>query len=197
MADATPDRVSALAPAGVPAIWRGDGLAIEERPGLGHIVFRGRREATVLDAAARVLNFALPSAGAVAEATGIAALGIADDEWLLVVAAEREGDLVDALAEATAGRHAALVTVGHGTVTIRVSGPRARDCLAKGASLDLHVRSFGPGRCAATGFGRVRVILQQVDASPAFDLHVNRSFALGFWGWLSDAALEWSGTVGA
>ena len=197
MADTALHRSSALASAGVPAIWRGDGLVIEEQSGLGRIALRGGPEPAFLDAVARVLVLDLPPAGTVVEGTDLSALGIARDEWLLLLPAEREGDLVDRLVEAIAGLPAAVLAVGHGSVTIRVSGPGARDCLAKGTSLDLHPRAFGPGRCAATGFGKVRVILRQIDTAGTFELHVNRSFALGLWRWLTDAALEWAGTGGA
>lgn len=77
----------------------------------------------------------------------------------------------------------------HGRVIIAVQGPRVRDLLAKGTSVDLHPVAFGDGRCAVTLMAHVGVHLAQTGAD-AFEISVFRSFARGFWEWLTLQAEE-------
>jgi sarcosine oxidase subunit gamma len=73
---------------------------------------------------------------------------------------------------------------------MRVSGPRARELLAKGCSLDLHPRAWEPGRCAQTSIARVSVLLHALDPE-GFDLYCARSYAGSVWHWLTEAAAEY------
>ena len=82
---------------------------------------------------------------------------------------------------------ASVVELGSGQTTIEISGPRAREVIAKGCPLDLHPRKFEPGRCAQSRLARSLVTLVQVDATPTFELIVRRSFADYLWQWLLDA----------
>jgi sarcosine oxidase subunit gamma len=75
--------------------------------------------------------------------------------------------------------------------TLELSAPRARDVLAKGCSLDLHPRAFGPGRCAQTDLGRANVVLHQVDEGPTYELLVAGSLAAYLAAWLADAMEEY------
>ncbi|MCW5698485.1 MAG: hypothetical protein KIT00_01450 [Rhodospirillales bacterium] len=122
-------------------------------------------------------------------ADGARILWLGPDEWLIVggdVDAEPSGALRLALSD----RHAAVVDVSDGRAVIALSGPNARDVLAKGCPLDLHPRAFGPGRCAQTVLAKAHVILHQIDASPSYEIYVHRSFADYLWSWLEDAAGE-------
>jgi sarcosine oxidase subunit gamma len=71
-----------------------------------------------------------------------------------------------------------------------VAGPRARDLLAHGCALDLHPRSFGPGRCAQTMLARAQVLLVAHDGDE-FTVFVRSSFAGYLATWLLDAAAEY------
>ena len=118
------------------------------------------------------------------------ALRLAADEWQVLCGRIEEGRLVEELRRALAGYSAAATAIGNGTVVIDVAGPQARTLLAKGTSLDLHPRAFALGRCAATGFGKVRILLWQREAD-RFSLYVGRSFVRSFWDWAVDVAREW------
>ena len=75
---------------------------------------------------------------------------------------------------------------------LELAGPRAREVLTKGCSLDLHPRAFGPGRCAQTALARTQVILEAAPRPhglPASPL-VRRSFAAYLAAWLLDATAE-------
>src|SRR5262249_47215128 len=80
--------------------------------------------------------------------------------------------------------HAAVTDVSEARTTIAVAGPRAREILAKGTSIDLHPRVFGTGCCVQTGFAGANIILRQVDEVPSFEILVLNSFAEHVWSWL-------------
>jgi methylglutamate dehydrogenase subunit D len=78
----------------------------------------------------------------------------------------------------------------HGRVILTVSGPKARNVLAKGTPVDLHPSVFGPGQCAVTQMAHVGVHLAQV-GSHDFELSLFRGFAESFWEWLTQQAEEY------
>ena len=76
-----------------------------------------------------------------------------------------------------------------------MTGPNARDVLAKGCPLDLHPSVFRPGDCAQTLLAKANVTLRCVDDAPSYELTVRRSFADYAAPWLQDAALEYGCAV--
>ena len=88
------------------------------------------------------------------------------------------------------GNDAAVTTQGHGRCCIRLSGPNARDLLAKGCTLDFHPSRFSAGHCAQTSLGHVNTLINCINDEPVFDLFVLRSYAVSFWEWTTDAARE-------
>lgn len=122
---------------------------------------------------------------------GIATFWLGPDEWL-AVAPETEGErLLSELGEALGKHHAAVVDQSAARGAVRLSGPRARDVLAKGCRLDLHRGVFKPGQCAQTALARALVLLCALDEMPAFDLYVRPSFAHYMTYWLLDAMAEY------
>jgi sarcosine oxidase, subunit gamma len=181
----------ALPRAAGPARWAGEGLTLEERPGLGAVSVRLKGEPEQRLAAAALGLEVAGAIGTAVEQGGRAALRVGPDEWLLVCARAEEAGLVAELRRAFAGYSGAAAPIGNGTVAVDASGPRVRTFLAKGTSLDLHPRAFAPGRCAITGFGKIRVTLWQRDRD-RFSLFVGRSFARSFWDWAVDVGREWA-----
>lgn len=104
-------------------------------------------------------------------------------EWWVVTTGGTEEKLVADLRQAFAGQHAAVVDVSESRTVITISGPSARDVLARGCSLDLHPRVFGPGQCAQTGLTKANILLDQTDATPSFDIYVLKSFGDYLWQW--------------
>jgi sarcosine oxidase, subunit gamma len=119
-----------------------------------------------------------------------AALRLGPDEWLVLCPRSEESRLGEELRRALDGYSGAAASIGNGTAVIEVSGPRSRQFLAKGTAIDLHPGVFAVGRCAVTGFGKIRVALWRRDTD-RYALHVGRSFARSFWDWAVDVALEW------
>ncbi len=170
------------------------GVALSEARFTGKINLRGKAEPAFLDA----VRGALGCAPAVAACTSASAadrtiLWIGPDEWLVVVPPGAEAETVTALETALAGHHAAVNDVTESLHTIRLSGPDSRLVLAKGCTLDLHARVFGPGQCTRTLIAKAAVLVHQLDDTPSFDLYIDRSFAEYLWRWLEDAASTLAG----
>jgi len=170
------------------------GVAMAERPFQGILDLRGREQefGAGFEAA---FGFALPAAGAAAGKGRITAFRLGPDEWWLVTP-DDDGKSADKLAEAAASGRASVTDIGESRACIQVSGPRARDLLAKGCPLDLHPRVCGPGAVAQSRVAKAEVLLhlaagERARGGPAFDLYVARSFADYLWRWLEDAADEY------
>jgi sarcosine oxidase subunit gamma len=168
-----------------------------ERAHLGMAILRGAPGDDAFLAAARgILGAALPvAANTVSEGEGVTVLWLGPDEWL-VVTPSGEGVALGRALDAGVARHGGIAThVTDSRAVIGVSGPRARDVLAKGCPLDLHPGSFGPGRCAQSLVAKASVLVHQRDDGPGYDLYVGRSFTTYLWRWLADAAHEYGSAV--
>ncbi len=115
----------------------------------------------------------------------------APGQWL---AASGDRHLADRLTTDLAGI-AAVADQSDARAVVRLSGPKARDVLAKGCLVDLHPRTFGPGQVAMTVFGHINVMLRQVDDRPTFEIALFRSMAESFWHWLAASAGEYGADI--
>jgi methylglutamate dehydrogenase subunit D len=88
---------------------------------------------------------------------------------------------------------AAVVDQSDGRAVVRISGPRARDVLAKGVPIDLHPRAFKSNGVAITHASHIGIILWQLDAVPTYEIAMFRSFADSFTSWLMHSAAEYAG----
>ncbi len=120
-----------------------------------------------------------------------ALLWLGPDEWLLL-APDGDGPGIDnRLRSALGSDHwLAVVDLSHNYTGLTLSGPSARDVLARGCPLDLHPRMFGEGQCAQTILAGTRVLLRAT-ASDTFELWVRNSFARYTAQWLTDAMAEY------
>ena len=117
-------------------------------------------------------------------------LWLGPDEWLILGEPGTAPALEVALRAAIGAGRGAVVDVSANRTTLSVSGPRARELLAFGCSLDLDQRRFKPGRCAQTMLARANVIIAPVGPAeePSFRILVRPSFAAYLAAWLTDAA---------
>lgn len=111
-------------------------------------------------------------------------LWLGPTEFWVTALAGAEEKLVADLRQALTGQHAAVIDVTESRAVITLSGPDAREVLARGCSLDLHPRVFGPGQCAQTGLAKANVLIDQRDAAPSFDIYVLKSFSDYLWQWI-------------
>lgn len=120
-----------------------------------------------------------------------ALLWLGPDEWLLL-APDSEGPGIENRLRAALGDDPwlAVVDLSHNYTGLVLSGPSARDVLARGCPLDLHPRAFGEGQCAQTILAGTRVLLRAT-AGDTFELWVRNSFARYTAQWLADAMAEY------
>ena len=168
-----------------------------ERAHLGKINLRGDPEPGEFRTAVEgVLGFGLPvEPNTVSAGGGLHLLWLGPDEWLLVAPPGEEAKLLQSLSAVIGEVHAAITDVTDSRAVIGLSGPNVRDVLAKGCSLDLHPRVFGPGRCAQSLLAKASILLHQTDEAPRFDIYVARSYADYLWRWLEDAGTEYGVSV--
>ncbi len=115
-------------------------------------------------------------------------LWLGPNEWW-VTARDGEADsLLGALRDAFGGQHATACDVSESRAILALKGPKARDVLMRGVSLDLHPRVFAAGQCAQTGLSRCNVLLHLVDDTPRFEIYVLKSFSDYLWRWLEQIA---------
>ncbi|MGW5122688.1 sarcosine oxidase subunit gamma [Streptomyces sp. NPDC004069] len=139
-----------------------------------------------------VLGAPLPEhCGATARTGPHTTVWLGPDEWLVLSLSDGPAFAAELL-DALAGDPGAVVDVSANRTTLELSGPSARAVLEKGCPLDLHPRSFGPGRAVATRVGPVPVVLWQADDT-TYRLFPRSSFADYLARWLIDAMSEYQG----
>ncbi len=181
-----------LALAAGPAQSEVAGVSLQALPYRPSVILRGESgDGAFLKAARDGLGFDLPvKANHAAGNDEVAAYWLGPSEWQLLGLADTE-PLSQALAQT---RHA-IIENGDGQQAIALSGPRARDVLAKLCPLDLEDPGLVPGRCARSVLvGCTALLVPREDG--AYHIHVGRSFADYVWRMLADAGLEFAVGVG-
>lgn len=158
------------------------GVNVMQQPPCGLLNLRGA--GLVCRRYDQVLGFELPHVPNTTTGNeDITAMWLGPDEWLIKTEDGKDVSLADALREAVKGLHAAITTVSDSCRIFRVSGVDARAVLNQGTAVDLHPRSFRPGKCVRTSFGKTGVLLHQLDDVPSYDVYAWRSYAdyLSLW----------------
>jgi sarcosine oxidase subunit gamma len=182
----------------------GDGLAaadeaparvrLSEVPFLTQLTLRVAPSTAAARAAGYALGAPLPTApNTTSAAREVQILWMGPDEWLVIGPTEARSRLRDRLEAALAGEHATVVDVSAHRTVIEVAGSDARELLMKGCAVDLHPRTFGPGRCVQTTLARAQVVLLARTPEPAYWVFVRASFAEYLAEWLLDASGEYRG----
>jgi sarcosine oxidase subunit gamma len=131
----------------------------------------------------------LPDGSAVGQGPEVSFVGYGPGQWLAVSEALAGDGLARDLAQRLKGL-ASISDQSGGRTVLRVSGPRARDVLAKGLPIDLHPRAFAPGSAATSAIALMGVQLWQIDDRPSYDIALFRSLSASFWRWLASSAAE-------
>lgn len=168
-------------------------VRLAELPFLTQVGVRLDAKGAAVDAVGLALGLHLPlEPNTVVRAGELFALWLGPDEWLLVGPPGGQGDLEHRIRAAGGGEHVSVTDVSAQRTTLLVSGPHARDLLARGCPLDLHPYAFGAGRCAQTTLARTQVVLVARDEpGGGFWVLVRSSFAGYLTDWLLDAATEY------
>jgi sarcosine oxidase subunit gamma len=172
------------------------GVALSERTGFALFVIsaRANKAREVAAKMASVTGLDLPMEPKRVSKNGFALIGTALGQWLAVAESKEARALPAMLAVALKGL-ATVVDLSDGKALLRISGPRARDTLAKGCSLDLNPLVFKPGSAGTTPVALIDCVIWQVDETPTYDLAIPTSFAESFCSWLTASAAEYGYTV--
>src|SRR3954452_22441340 len=123
------------------------------------------------------------------------AVWLGPDEGLLTSTGEAPGELEARVRAAVVPLGGSAADVSAQRITLRLTGERVRDVLARGFSIDLHPRVFGHGKSAQTTLGQAGIVLLALsDAGDDYLVFVRSSFAGYLADWLLDAALEFTST---
>ena len=196
-------RRSALAHFGLNALASqkadGAGVTLGESAHRAIINIRGDAKDGAFTAAVKsATGCDLPLAANTVEMAGdVRILWLGPDEWWVVGTDARRAGLIEGLRSAFTGQHTNVTDVSESRTVITMTGPAARDVLARGISLDLHPRAFGPGQCAQTSLSRTNVLLHQTDSSPSYEIYVLKSFADYLWRWIGLIAEDFGMAVKA
>jgi heterotetrameric sarcosine oxidase gamma subunit len=163
------------------------GVVIAERVGLGLATVASRKgqNAALKAAVLQAYGVELP----VANGSAVSFVGYGPGQWFAVSESLANESLARDLAQRLAGL-ASISDQSGGRTVLRVSGPRARDVLAKGLPIDLDPRAFPLGSAATSVIGHIGVQLWQVDDTRSYDIAIFRSLSHSFWRWLTASAGE-------
>jgi sarcosine oxidase subunit gamma len=167
------------------------GVMIGELSGLGlaTVASRQGQDAALKSAVLQAYGVQLPESSRVAQGSAVSFIGYGLGQWLAVSESLAHEALAGDLSQRLAGL-ASISDQSGGRTVLRVSGPRARDVLAKGLPVDLDPRAFPLGSAAASIIGHMGVQLWQVDDTRSYDIAVFRSLSQSFWRWLTASAAE-------
>jgi sarcosine oxidase subunit gamma len=167
------------------------GVVVSERAGLGLATVAARKgQADALGARVRDLyGVTLPARSVAASGPSVSFIGTGPGQWLAVSEVLPNEELAMELAGQLEGLASVADQCG-GRAVVRLSGPRARDVLAKGLPIDLDARVFAAGSAATSVIGHMGVQLWQVDEAPTYDIALFRGYADSFWRWLTASAAE-------
>ncbi len=167
------------------------GVMIGELSGLGlaTVASRQGQDAALKSAVLQAYGVQLPESSRVAQGSAVSFIGYGLGQWLAVSESLAHEALAGDLSQRLAGL-ASISDQSGGRTVLRVSGPRARDVLAKGLPVDLDPRAFPLGSAAASVIGHMGVQLWQVDDTRTYDIAVFRSLSQSFWRWLTASAAE-------
>ena len=127
----------------------------------------------------------LPPASTVAQGNDMSFIGTGPGQWIAVSGSLGHETLAEELAATLRGL-ASISDQSSGRAVIRLSGPRARDVLAKGLAIDLDPRVFPAGSAATSTISHMGVLVWREGES--YDIAVFRSVSESFWRWLKASA---------
>lgn len=186
---------------GLAATAPGSGVTVSDRDGLGIATVLVRNgQASALTARIRErFGIDLPRRPQRATTDKIAFAATGPMAWLAVT--EDGGNGFAACLRESVGDLASVVDQSDGYAVLRVSGPKARDALAKGVPLDLHPRTFSVGDVAVTVVSHIDATIwrcdDRPDGAPVFEFVIFRSLAGSFWHWLDESTAKFGVTVEA
>ena len=166
-------------------------LAIDVRETLtlaSFAAFKGKKD-QVKAAIRERYGVELPDTPQRVEGKDIAFIWAGPDQWIAIAERGQNRDIEVELKPLLDGLRS-VVDQSDARAVVRISGPRARDVLAKGVPIDLHPRAFEANNVAITHASHIGIIFWQIDDAPAYEIAMFRSFADSFAHWLLKSSAE-------
>ena len=190
-----PDTIPQFEPCRFGRAFTEPGLLITEITdfALAGVQARAGQETAAVAAIAQAFAARLPDTPRVVAGSDMTFIWSGPGHWLALarpIAAGIEALLADPLHGL-----ASICDQSDGRVMLELRGPKVREVLAKGVSLDLHPRVFSVGDVALTSVSHVGLQIWQTDEAPVYRLLVSRSYFQSFWRWLAASAAEYGGAV--
>ncbi|USX55076.1 sarcosine oxidase subunit gamma [Lentzea sp. HUAS12] len=117
-------------------------------------------------------------------------LWLGPDEFLVTAPPGQQVTIEEVLRGALGTARGSVVDTSAQRTTVVLQGPRVRDVLAHGCSVDLHPASAPRGTCVQTLLARTGIVLQ-VTGDDSVTVLVRSSFAGYLAAWLVDACTEY------
>jgi methylglutamate dehydrogenase subunit D len=150
--------------------------------------FRGQKKA-LAEKMVQSFGLTVPAANKTTQGPDLRLISIGPGKYLALAEADAARGLVSNL-EAKLGDVAAVVDQSDARAIVTVSGPRARDALAKGIMIDLAPSAFHNGDAATTFAVQLWVTLWQENTEPSYRLSVFRAFGADLLHWLIASGQE-------
>lgn len=125
-----------------------------------------------------------------ATGNGLAITGTAPGQWLAISRTPNAAQSIESL-RGTLDGLAAVSDQGDGRLVLDISGPNARDTLAKGVPIDLDPVAFKIGDAAQTSASLIGLQIALIDNAPMFEIVSARSTAASLRSWLFSSAAEY------
>ncbi|MEM9044648.1 MAG: sarcosine oxidase subunit gamma family protein [Pseudomonadota bacterium] len=167
-------------------------VTIEDRGLTGMITLRGDLASPALAAAVKDHSGVVVPAPLTAAFNGdLGAVWMSTDELLLFCAYADAPAKAAAISDALAGEHHMAVTVSDTRAVIQVTGPGARELMAKGAPLDVSDAAFPIGTARRTHFAEIAVGMWRT-GEDAWEIVCFQSYAQHLYDWLVASSGEGS-----
>lgn len=156
--------------------------------GIGQITLRADLGDATVGAAVQVaMGLNVPSALSVTHSADRRVVWMSPDELLLIMPRADLFAVKDQLDQALAGQHAMVLDASDTRATVRLTGTKVADVLAKGAPVDTSDHGFPPGTARRTHMAGLSVAIWRLDAT-TWEVVTFRSYAHHLWAWLHKAA---------
>jgi heterotetrameric sarcosine oxidase gamma subunit len=159
--------------------------------GLATIIVRKGQTASLAERIQALFGIALPTGPKRITTGKLAFIGMGPGQWLAIEHASGDAQTFAAKLKQDLAGFASVSDQSDARAVINVSGPAARQALAKGLPVDLHPRVFGPGDAALTQIALIGAHIWQIDETPTYEIAVFRSMAGSFADWLIASAAEY------
>lgn len=170
---------------------RADWAVLEAAPLSGMLTLRGDLASPQMAAAVQAAaGLPTPATRQAVYAQSAAAYWMSPDELLLRIDYEQAGAAYAAAKDALRGAPSLVTDVSDARQIFELTGPGARETLAKGAPVDMHPSKFVAGQVRRTRIGQVAAMIALAEIEPAekFEVFCFRSYAAYLQRWLGAAA---------